>query len=74
MLDPFELLKTLHALAAVDEARAVRIEEVARILGAPFGEIEEVLRVLREMRYVVLAGSRVYLTELGIMKISSLFC
>lgn len=74
MLDPFELLKVLHALAAVDEARAVEVGKVAGIMGAPSGEIEEALRVLRKMEYVSISGEKVYLTEMGIMKISSLFC
>jgi|YelNatPaOPRAMG01_1025707.scaffolds.fasta_scaffold80561_2 DNA-binding IclR family transcriptional regulator len=74
MLDPFELLKALHALAAVDEGRAVEVEKVASIVGAPSGEIEEALSVLRRMEYVCISGKKVYLTEIGIMKISSLFC
>ena len=74
MLDPFEVLKALHALAAVDEVRAVEVEKFARIIGAPLEEVREVLAALRRMDYVSFSGGRVYLTEIGIMKISSLFC
>ena len=68
------MLKALHALAAVDEVRAVEVERFARIIGAPLEEVEEVLAALRRMDYVSFSGERVYLTEIGIMKISSLFC
>ncbi|MCS7104127.1 MAG: hypothetical protein NZ954_00990 [Thermofilaceae archaeon] len=74
MLDPFEILKTLHALSAVDEYRAIEVELLAKIIGVTPREIDDALKVLRGMDYVILNGPKVYLTELGIMKISSLFC
>jgi len=74
MLDPFEVLKALHALAAVDEVRAVDIRAFAKILGAPLEEVKEVLSTLSKMDYVSFSGERVYLTEIGVLKISSLFC
>lgn len=74
MLDPFEILKTLHALSAVDEYRAIEVELLAKIIGVTPREIDDALNVLRGMDYVILNGPKVYLTELGIMKISSLFC
>lgn len=73
-LDPFELLKVLHALSAVDEARAVSPGKLVSILRAPQQELEEALETLCEMKYVVRSGDRFFLSELGIMKISSLFC
>lgn len=74
MVDPFELLKVLHALSAVDEARAVDIEKVTKIVMSTASELDAQLRVLQEMNYIVISNARVYLTELGVMKINSLFC
>lgn len=73
-MDPFELLKILHALAAVDEARAVDVVKLGGMIGASQQELHETLKSLCEMNYVVLVGSKVFLSELGILKVSSLFC
>ncbi|MEM0024431.1 MAG: hypothetical protein QW407_04240 [Thermofilaceae archaeon] len=73
-MDPFELLKALHALAAVDEARAIEVAKLCGIVGVPPEELNETLKSLREMNYVVLVENRVFLSELGILKVSSFFC
>lgn len=73
-MDPFELLKTLHALAAVDESRAVDVMKLSGMIGVSPQELNETLKSLCEMNYVVLVGGRVFLSELGILKVSSLFC
>lgn len=74
MIDPLKLLNALHSLSAVDESRAVSVGQLSRILGVGMKELEEPLRVLHSMRYIVMRGTRVYLSELGILKVSSLFC
>lgn len=73
-MDPFELLKALHALAAVDENRAIEVAKLSGIVGAPPHELYEALKSLREMNYVVLVENRIFLSELGILKVSSFFC
>ncbi len=74
MVDPFELLKALHALSAVDADRAVRLDKLSSLMQAPRGELDEALRSLADMKYVEVVDDKVFLTELGILKISSLFC
>ena len=74
MVDPLALLNALHSLSAVDERRAVSVDQLSRILGVAVEELEESMRVLCNMKYVIVRGSRVYLSELGILKISSTFC
>jgi len=73
-VDPFELLKVLHSLSAVDESRAVELGLLTRLLGADERSLAEALQSLARLSYVSIEGGRVYLTELGILKISSLFC
>jgi len=74
LIDPLKLLNTLHSLSAVDEARAVSLNQLSRILGVDPRELEEPLHILHAMEYVIIKGTRVYLSELGILKISSTFC
>lgn len=74
MLDPFELLKTLHSLSAVEESKAVTIDQLSRILNSPESELAEALKSLSEMSYLVVKGVKIYLTELGILKVNSMFC
>ena len=74
MVDPFELMKTLHALSAVDASRAVHVEKLGSLLQAPRRELDEALKALLDMQYVSIVDDRIFLTELGILKISSLFC
>lgn len=74
MLDPFELLKTLHSLSAVEESKAVTIDQLSRILNSPEPELAEALKSLSEMSYLVVKGVKIYLTELGILKVNSMFC
>jgi len=74
LVDPLKLLSVLHSLSAVDERRAVSLDFLSKVLGISVRELEEPLRVLHDMNYVILKGARVYLSELGILKISSTYC
>ncbi|MCG2862852.1 MAG: hypothetical protein RXP99_03675 [Vulcanisaeta sp.] len=68
------IMQALHSLAAIDRERAVKIEDLARIVGLSVEEVRDVINKLRVLGYVNLVNDYVHLTTTAIIKLSSIYC
>ena len=68
------IMQVLHSLAAIDRERAVRIEDLARIVGLRIEEVRSLIDKLRVLGYVNTINDSVHLTTTAIIKLSSIYC
>ena len=68
------IMQALHSLAAIDREKAVKIEDLARIVGLRAEEVRDIVNKLRVLGYVNLVNDYVHLTTMAIIKLSSTYC
>lgn len=64
----------LHSLSAIDRSRAVKISDLARLMGMRVEEVTETVNKLKVLGYVNVDGDYVHLTQSAIIKLSSIYC
>ncbi len=68
------IMQTLHSLAAIDKERAVKFEDLARIVGLRVEEVKSIIDRLKVLGYVDTVNDSVHLTSTAIIKLSSIYC
>lgn len=67
-------MQILHSLSAIDRSRAVRISDLARLMGMRIEDVTETVNKLKVLGYVNVDGDYVHLTQSAIIKLSSIYC
>lgn len=67
-------MQLLHSLSAIDKSRAVKISDLARLMGMRAEEVMETVNKLKVLGYVNVEGDYVHLTQSAIIKLSSIYC
>ncbi|ADY02057.1 MAG: hypothetical protein ACP5GZ_05075 [Vulcanisaeta sp.] len=68
------IMQVLHSLAAIDKERAVKLEDLARIVGLRIDEVRSIVDKLKVLGYVNTINDSVHLTSTAIIKLSSIYC
>lgn len=69
-----KILHTLFSLSAVSKDKAVSLEYLSGLTGLLEDDLKQILNELRTLGYVSIEKEKVYLTNNGIFKLSSIFC
>ncbi|MFB6469697.1 MAG: hypothetical protein TU36_000430 [Vulcanisaeta sp. AZ3] len=68
------IMQALHSLAAIDRERAIKLEDLARIVGMGVDDVKNVINKLKTLGYVNVTNDSVHLTSTAIIKLSSIYC
>ncbi len=68
------IMQVLHSLAAIDRERAVKLEDLARLVGMRVEEVRSIVDRLKILGYVNTINDSVHLTSTAIIKLSSIYC
>ncbi|WP_054843293.1 hypothetical protein [Vulcanisaeta souniana] len=68
------IMQALHSLAAIDRERAVKLDDLARIVGLRVDEVRSIVDRLKVLGYVNTINDSVHLTSTAIIKLSSIYC